>query len=220
MTKFLVTLLLCSSVICASAQGMFGVQAGGGYTTGYKSRLTPAVEGYYLHKITHRLYAGGSVFYQRFSMLNTLPAYGSIKYGDVISIDHKSSYLFFSPKVDYGVGYRKYFHFHAALGLGLLAGGTQFTNTHLPYWTPPGGTPYGADTIAVNTTYNLPSSIVRLAFGASQRIPTRGYWNITLSQEAGIMPGSLSKGINELRTPYICFQIGIMHKYPMVFVEY
>ena len=45
------------------AQGMFGAQAGLGYGTAYKSKITPAVEGYYLQQIFPRIYIGGSLFF-------------------------------------------------------------------------------------------------------------------------------------------------------------
>jgi hypothetical protein len=88
----------------------------------------------------------------------------------------------------------------------------------MPFWTPPGGTPYGADTVAVNTSYNIPGVILRYGVGITERIPTHRYWNITLTQEFGFLPGSLSKG-TPLKTPGILFQVGVMHKYPLVRVE-
>ncbi len=213
-----VLLLLCCKFVMA--QGMFGAQAGIGFATAYKGKITPAFEAYYLYRINHRLYAGGAVSLQRYSMNNELNTGSSISYGDVISISQKSSYTFISPKIDYGIGYRKYLHVHLSFGIGFYSGGGQWSNTHSPYWTPPGGTPYGADTIAVNTTYNIPKVIKRLGIGISERIPTRGYWNIMLSQEFGYMPGNISNSNPAMQTHYFCFQVGIMHKYPMVYVEY
>jgi hypothetical protein len=203
------------------AQGMFGAQAGIGFNSGgYHSKITPAVEAYYLHKIIPGLYAGGSVFFQKYSLLNELDAGSNPAYGDVISVSQKSAYVFLSPKIDYGFGYRKYLHVYATFGAGFYAGGGQWSNTHSPYWTPPGGTPFGADTIAVNTSYNIPGIITRFGLGFMERIPTHGYWNITLSQEYGSMPGGLSDGPYPFKTSYFCFTVGIMHKYPLVFVEY
>jgi hypothetical protein len=220
MKHYILAMLLCCAGISAAGQGMFGAQTGIGYTTGYDSRITPAVEAYYLHKVMHHLYAGGSLFFQRDSFNTPLNTGSNINYGDVVSIGQKTSFVFLSPKVDYAIDYRSYFHVFATFGLGVRMGGAQWSYTHAPFWTPPGGTPYGADTIAVNTTYNLPNAITRFGFGLAERIPTRRYWNIMLSQEVGFMPGSLSKGATPLQTPYICFQVGLMHKYPQVFVEY
>ena len=213
------------SLLCAPsfAQGMYGFQGGVGYTTAYQSHITPAFEGYYLHKVSkqlYRVYVGGSVYYQRYSFLNTLKTGGPVSYGDIISIRQKTSYAFISAKVDYGIGYHKYFHVNLSFGPGIFVGGSQYTNEHLPYWTPPGGNPYGADTSAVNTSFNIPSVIYRGAVGISERIPTQGFWNITFSQEFSFIPGNLSKTGPPLNTGYIAFQVGIMHKYPLVFVEY
>jgi hypothetical protein len=216
---FSTAVLFCFSFSCL-AQGMFGANTGLGFTPGLESKKTLAVEGYYLHKISHKIYAGLTLFYQRYSVQAPVDNSGVIQYGDVIDIRQKSSFVFISPKVDYGIGYRKYLHVFATMGPGIYAGGSQISNTHSPYWTPPGGTPYGADTLAVNTTYNIPSVIMRYGLGLMERIPTHKYWNITLSQEINFMPGGLSTGSTPIQTPYFCFQIGIMHKYPHVFVEY
>ena len=199
---------------------MYGVQAGMGYTPGYRSRLTPAIEGYYMHKLAYHLYGGGSLFLQRYSFKTDVGTGGAVKYGDVLGVEQRSNYLFISPKIDYAINYRSYFHVFATVGLGLRMGGSEWSYTHTPIWTPPGGTPYGADTTAVRTSYNLPNTKMRFGLGIAERIPTHGFWNIMLSQEVGFMPGSLTNGPYPLQTPYICFQVGIMHKYPQVWVEY
>ena len=202
------------------AQGMFGAQAGLGYTTAYKGHITPAFEGYYLHKAIPHLYAGGSLFIQKYSLLNEVKKDAVANYGDIISIRQKSTYAFISAKVDYGIGYRQYVHISLAFGPGFYLGGSQYTNQYLPYPTGSSGNAFGADTMAVNTTYNIPAVIFRGALGISERIPTHGYWNITLSQEFSLIPGNLSKSGPAMNTGYFAFQVGIMHKYPLVFVEY
>jgi hypothetical protein len=212
-----VLLLLCS---VARSQGMYGFQGGVGYTTSYKSHITPAFEGYYLYKAGHRIYAGGSVFFQKYSFTDEVTTGGPVNYGDLISITQKTSYAFISAKVDYGIGYRKHVHISLAFGPGLLLGGSQYANEHLPYWTTASGVPFGADTAGVNTSYNIPAVIYRAALGISERISTGGYWNIMLSQEFSFIPVNMSKNGPPLNTGYISFQVGIMHKYPMVFVEY
>src|ERR1700744_4099185 len=110
------------------SQGMFGFQAGIGYGTAYKATITPALEGYYLKKLTSRLYVGGSLFFQRYSFQNTLiKDTSNLNYGDLLSIRQKSSYLFFCPKIDFGFGYHKYIHANLSFGPGLYMGGTQYT---------------------------------------------------------------------------------------------
>jgi hypothetical protein len=215
----LVALLFCSAATPAVAQGIYGVQAGVGMTPGYDGRKTVAMEAYYLHKMAYHLYAGGSLFYQRYSIENPISTKGTASYGDVIAIRQKSSYVFVSPKVDWAINYRSYFHLFATAGVGIRMGGRQWTDTHQPLWTTPLGGPYGADTVAVNTTYNLPGVITRFGFGIAERIPTSRFFSILLSQEVGFMSG-LSKGPYPIQAPYFAFQIGITHKYPQVFVEY
>ncbi len=215
----LVALLLGIAAAPVAAQGIYGVQAGLGTTPTYKGRNTVAMEAYYLHKMAYHLYAGGSLFYQRYSIENPISTAGTASYGDVIAIRQKSSYVFVSPKVDWAINYRSYFHLFATAGVGIRMGGRQWTDTHQPLWTTPLGGPYGADTVAVNTTYNLPGIITRYGFGIAERIPTRRFFSILLSQEVGFMSG-LSKGPYPIQTPYFAFQVGITHKYPQVFVEY
>ncbi len=221
MKQYIITLLLCCSTAMSMAQGgMFGAKVGVGYTTAYDSKKTFSAEAFYLHKVNYHIFAGIVTGYQRFSLLDVLKTSGPISYGDVVSISHKTSYLYLNAKADIGVGYRKIWHFHAAGGPAFFVGGEQVSNTHQPFWTPPGGTPYGADTVAVNTQYNIRGVVPRAAFGITERIPTHRYWNITLTQEIGLTPGGLSKGVPGIKTQYVCFQVGLMHKYPHVRVEY
>lgn len=220
MKKAAAALILTLFFTPSFGQGMFGASGGLGLSTTDNAALTPAFNAYLLHKIIYRVYAGADLSLQRYSLLNTVKTGGPVSYGDIISVRQKSSYAFISAKVDYAIGYRKYIHFSLAFGPGIFVGGHQYTNTHLPYWTPVGGAPYGHDTVAVNTSYNIPNIIYRGAVSISERIPTRGYWNIMLSQEFSYLPGNLSKDGPALNTSYIAFHVGIMHKYPMVFVEY
>jgi hypothetical protein len=62
--------------------------------------------------------------------------------------------------------------------------------------------------------------LYRIGLGVTERIPTHGYWSITLSQDFSFLPGKLNTGGANLNTGYFCFTIGIMHKYPQVMVEY
>lgn len=202
------------------AQGMYGAQLGLGYSMGYTSKLTPNFDAFCLHKVIRRVYAGGELSVQRYSMLNDIKTSGAANYGDIISVSEKANYAFLCAKVDYAVGFHQYFHFSLSYGPGIFVGGHQYTNTHLPYWTTPGGASYGADTTAVNTTYNIPNVTFKGSFAISERIPTPGYWNILLSQEFNFLPGNLSNNGPAFNTSYIAFKVGIMHKYPMVFVEY
>ena len=202
-------------------QGMFGAQAGLGYGTAYKSKITPAFEGYYLQQIFPRIYIGGSIFYQRYSFKNTLISdTNNLAYGDVISINQRSSYLFLCPKIDLGIGFHRYVHLSLAFGPGLYLGGNQYTYAFQPFWTNTSGVSYGKDTVSNNTSYNIPKVVYRVALGVSERIPTHRYWNIMLSQEFSFLPGYISHGDPKMSTGYFSFQVGIMHKYPMKFIEY
>lgn len=213
--------LLLPMLLCAAAygQGMFGASAGLGIPTGFKNKNTLTGEVYYLHKITQRLYIGATAMYQRYSLMQNFDVQTN-NYGDILDVRQKSTYIYLSPKADFGIGYRKYLHVFASAGIGFYAGGKQYSDTHVPYWTPPGGVPYGSDTIGVNTSYNIPSVLPRFGFGFMERIPTHRYWHITLMQEFSLLAGNASEGNPPMKINYISFGIGIMHKYPMVRVDY
>ena len=221
MKKIVLIALLSFFTTITYAQGMFGAQAGLGYGTGYKAYITPAFEGYYLQQIFPRIYIGGTFFFQRYSFQNTLiKDTANLAYGDVLSIRQRSSYLFFCPKIDFGFGFHKYIHASLSFGPGLYMGGNQYTYQFQPFWTNTSGISYGRDTVSTNTTYNIPKVIYRVAAGISERLPTHGYWNIMFAQEFSYIPGYISHGNPNLSTGYVSFQVGIMHKYPMKFVEY
>lgn len=193
----------------AGAQGMFGFMGGAGYATGYKGYVTPTFESYYLGKLSRRFYVGGSMSFQRYSLLKEMHNGG---WGD---ITQKSNYLFLCAKADVGIGNRNLFHVHLAAGPGFNTGGQQWIRQIMPisHW---GGTiPYDYE-----TSYNLRNVVARATVGISERIPTHRYWNIMLSQEFTWLPGSLTKSGEAIHTNYFAFTVGIMHKYPHVRVDH
>ena len=223
MKSAFIAALLTLSGLHSHAQGgggMYGITAGIGATTAYKPKMTLAAEGFFLKKITPHVYLGGMVAFEKYSFTSeySIDA-ASITYGDIVSIKQKSAYAFIGPKLDVGIGYRKYVHAHLSAGPGFYMGGQQRTYEHQPYWTA-GGLPFGHDTVGVNTGVNIPAVIMRIGIGVSERIPTGGHWNIMLTQQVSMLPGDISKHTPSLQTGYFSFQIGIMHKYPLRFVEY
>lgn len=205
--------------INARAQGLYGFEAGLGKTTSFKGKLVPEFKGYILGCITRHLYAGGGVDYERYSFTRTSDiAPAGVKFGDVLYVRSRTSFLYFYPKVDLGIGYRQYVHINANFGAGVYMGGGQWANKYEPYWTTSTGT-FGKDTITYNTASRVPQLMLRYGIGLSERIPTHGYWNIILSQDLGIMTRSLNKDMAFLKSNYIAFSIGVSHKYPMVIME-
>jgi hypothetical protein len=202
------------------SQGMYGFEGGLGRATAGKSYTTPVFTGYVLGKLTRSFYVGVAVSYQQYSFRYSYNhSAASLTDGDIISIRNKSSYVIFSPKLDFGIGYRKYFHLHTTFGLGLLAEGCQVSNTYGTYAAaPPVST--GHDTMAVYSTHNLPTLLSRYTIGVTWRIPTLRYWNIVVGGEYAYIPTNLSTHGPGLRTNFYCFTVGISHKYPMTFVEY
>lgn len=216
----LIAFLSCCTISCFS-QGMYGVDAGVGKVTSYQSYKTPAFAAYFLTKINRSIYCGGSLNYQRYSFLYSSDvAPSAVTYGDVLNTRLKSSYLFFSPKIDFGIGYRKYLHLNFSVGAGVFMGGSEWTNKYEQYFILPAATSFRSDTALYNTSYNIPNLVFRYAAGLSERIPTRHFWNIVLSQEFSYLARKLNYGGPNLKTNYIAFTVGIMHKYPQVAIEY
>ncbi len=202
----------------SAAQGMYGFEGGLGKSTTARAYTTPAFSGYYLSKLSRTFYLGAALNYERYSFLNNYNPV-SPSYGDIISIRQKSSYVILSPKLDVGIGYRKYWHVFASFGAGMLLSGNQVTNKYDHYSTlPPVYT--ANDTVSHYTSYDLPVLLSRYSFGVARRISTGGYWNIMLSAAYSYIPTNLTTHGPALRTNYFAFTIGIMHKYPMVLVEY
>lgn len=210
--------LLCFSFFSSHAQGMYGFEAGLGKATLGKSKLTPTLRGYYLKKLSRRIYAGGGISWERYSFNHYINP-GNAAYGDALSIRQKSSYVFFTPKIDLGIGYRQYVHLSLSFGPGVFAGGSKFTNQYDPLLNS-SGQYYGGDTATYDNTGNIKTLICRFGLGVSERIPTQGHWNITLTQEFGYIPSKLNFPGTDIKSNYFCLTVGIMHKYPMVFVEY
>ena len=220
MKRIILLLLLSFFATQSYSQGLYGFEAGLGKATLKKSKITPAFEGYYLKRFTRSIYVGVSLFFERFSFTyyNDKLTPGNVNYGDLLSFNKKCSYLFLTPKFDLGIGYRKYWHASFAFGPGLLLGGQQHSNRFEPFWTSPGA--YGRDTVTFYTNYNIPLTQLQCRLGVSRRISTLAYWNIMFSLDYTYMPRHISVGPPDLRTDAVCFTVGIMHKYPQVFVEY
>ncbi len=202
------------------AQGLYGIEAGLCKATISKSKITPALEGYYMKRFTRSVYIGAALSFQRYSFVYTDKSLtpGNVRFGDVLSVSQKCSYLFLAPKFDLGIGYRKYWHANVAFGPGILLGGQQYTNKFEPFWTVP--SPYGRDTTTFITANSIPIFRAQLRAGVSRRITTLGFWNIMISADYTYLPGNISTAKPNLQTNAFCFTVGVMHKYPQVFVEY
>jgi hypothetical protein len=210
--------LLSLLALQSHAQGMYGFSAGLGRTMISKSYITPTLQAFYYFRLSRSFYLGAAAALQRFSFDTHT---GNAKaYGDVLSIRQKTSYFYLSPKIDYGIGYRKYIHIAFSFGPGILLGGSQSSSTYEPLFITPGTNSYGSDTVKYNTTLNLPVLSSRFGLEVTERIPTLRYWNIILSQEFSFLPNNFSTHGPNLKTNYISFTVGIMHKYPQVLVEY
>jgi len=214
-----VLFLTLSTIPSFGQQGKYGFEAGAGYTTFNKSYLTPTIQGYWLGRLSHTFYLGGAVTFQRYSMKYSFsPAQSFVAFGDILSLRQKSDYLFFTPRLEAGIGRTKHLFVNFSLGPGIYMGGNQWTNQYRPLWTTPSGY-YGTDTATTNTSYNVPTFKFRYAAGFRQRFTMYGYWNLVFTEEFNYIPGNLSKQGPGMKTNYLSFTMGIMHKYPSVAME-
>jgi hypothetical protein len=218
MKQFILLTFFSFFALGCFAQGMYGFEFGIGKASISKSYVTPEFTGYCLVKLSRTFYLGGAMSYERYSFDHSYnQSSANVVPGEVISIKQKSSYLFFTPKVDVGIGYRKYYHVFASFGPGILLSGKQWSNKIEPYVNPSGSTTM--DTTAIYTANNLPVLVSRYTIGASRRIPTNRYFNLMVSAEYSYIPTNLTTHGPALKTNYFCITIGVMHKYPMVVIE-
>ncbi len=217
MRIILITALFILLGMNSYSQGQYGFIAGTGFTTSYSSHYTPTLDGYFLTRLTRSIYAGGALSFRRYSFEYSSGT-GNPAYGDVLSITQKSSYLYFAPRIDLGVGYRKRFHFYFALGPGILLGGNKETSYYEPRYQHTGPST-GSDTLTANTNSSMRTLIFNYAVGVTYRLPL-GYWNVILSQEISYISSKLNYPGTNLNTSFLNLSVGLVHKYPQVTVEY
>ena len=204
-------LLVLFSVKCFS-QGYYSFETGAGKVSSYGNYYTPASEAAYMKMLFKHCYIGGAIDWRYFSFTyaDAFPQYTDPNYGYISSINHHSSYLFFSPLIDISIGERQIFHFNVNAGPGIYLDGNE-TTTYVSNRLP-GNIVYNN----INTTKDNNKVIYQYGYGFSEYIPTRWNWLIKLSQQWSILgrdlnsPNAYSPG---LRSNYVCFTIGISHYY-------
>ncbi len=78
------------SVFHCLSQGQYGIEAGVDKATISKSKVTPALEIYYMKRVTRSVYIGPSLSLQRYSFVyNTGFTPTNVSYGDVLSVSTK-----------------------------------------------------------------------------------------------------------------------------------
>ena len=205
--KVVCFVLLFAAATPSFSQGKYGFEAGAGYSTFSKSYFTPAFQGYWLGRLTHTFYFGGAISFERFSMGYTNNA-ATRDSGSIFNIRQKSDYLFFTPRLEMGIGRYKHLFANFSMGPGIYLGGNQWTHE---YQTGYGFIP---DTIFVNSSYNVQNIIFRISGGLKQRFTTYSYWNIVVSEEFNYIPGRLSRQTPDFKTNGFTVTVGVMHKYP------
>ncbi len=217
MKRIAAAILFCLCSQYSFAQGSYGFGMGIGSCTAPKARITPAFEGYHLWKLSARWYAGIHTSLERYSFLYEInPAFPN--YGDAINIRQKSSFLYLTPRLDFGLGYRRHLHISLLAGPGVVMSAGQTTNTYEPLLRTPTAN-IGADTVGFRTSYNVPRIVYKAGVHITERISTHGYFNIALTQQVHYLFSELAKNVPSVSPIYFCFTVGLVHKYPQVWRE-
>ncbi len=222
MKRYLLSILLLISSLTAFSQGTVGVQMGLGSTTEYSTFITPAYSVEYLKSINESVNFGLAVFYENYTFTHTLfsqpHSYGPNTYEFV---EHNSDYLFLAPKIDIALDRKKQiFHFFTTLGIGRLLSGNQSTeyayyaNVYKP--SSPSGRGYMWSVSNNDYSDKINQSIFRIGTGFTQYVKIAAGIHVTLTEEFGLIPSKLSRGIQispDFRENYVVLKAGIAYKY-------
>jgi len=218
MKRFLlpVLFLLCSTNVYS--QGIYGFEAGAGTVSSYGNYYTPTIEAGYLKMLFPHVLVGGAIDWRYFSFYyyDPLQQYADPNFGNILTVNHHSAYLFLSPMLDISIGENQYIHLNCSIGPGFYLYGGEATD-YVSY-SYAGIPQYNT----INTSKNINRVIYQYSVGLSEYIPTRGYWSIKLSQQYSMLGRNLNTdwGIAPpLRTDYMSFTIGISHYYQRIFYK-
>ena len=164
----------------------------------------------YLRKVGGHVYLGAKIYWEQYSFVYEKDNISSDDAGSD-HVDHKSSYLFFAPTIDVGIGRRQRCHTYVSTALGNMVSGYQKTNVAY----------YGIGGPHFDSTYTSSSSIThlifRLNFGLVQHIRLDKLWHITISEGFSFMFSNLTvvDNVADLATihpGYLSLQVGLMRK--------
>jgi len=211
------TVIFLSVSIHSNSQEMWGLQGGIGQSTTktYQTNIKPTFGIQYLTAVAPHLYMGGSVFYENYSLLLTIPPNYIL---DSVTLDCR--YLFLAPKLNVGIGQNEYIHLFFSFGAGVLISGQQtsyFAQRLLSH-----GVYQGTNYSTESNPDMMNRLITRIGAGITEHIHIGSDLDITLTEEFGYLPSALSKGAgyytspypySAFRTNYVSLQAGLMSKY-------
>ena len=216
MKRLLLILFIVSVNLDAISQGIYGFDGGIGSVSDYNGKYLPTCSANYLKMVIPHVYLGCTIDCRFFSFnySDLSQQYADPNYGNIVNIDHKSSYIFFSPLIDVSIGEKQIIHLNCNVGPGFYLYGSETTK----YLTNslPGTNVYNY----INTSNHNSNVIYQYSFGISESIPTKGYWSIKFSQQYCILGMDLNSGYSTgpaLRSDYYSFTVGISHYYGKVY---
>ncbi len=205
----------------AQTNTFIGVYGGGGLSTRYNYDVAISGGVDFVKGLFHRTGLGFNLFYQTYGMEYDNEQY-SVKHGGGnagVVVLNQSSYIFFAPKFDYGMGRRENIHFYVNAGVGYNMSGTETMRK----WDKSNGSGYGNYDSLINTTTNINKLVMRVGVGFTEYLFTSRTWRFTVTEEFGFINKSLSTTsdfLNPSRTQYsprdlkptlFSLQIGMTH---------
>lgn len=219
MKSTLLSILAALLAIGAQAQGIYGFYGGVSSTTTYTSKASPKVGTTYVVGVATHVYIGGTMFTENYDLTNYDNHFAQFG-GPAYTITHNTTYLYAAPKVEVAIGHNEYFRFFLNGGPGFLLSGSQQITADRPY-NPFAGAHSGLGYDTAYTNNNITSKLFRIGLGATQHVPIFRNWDVTFTEELGLLPGWLSKNNQgysgdaamNMRSNSISVMVGISHRY-------
>jgi hypothetical protein len=221
----LAAFLSCFAVPGFSQEGtntIFGLYGGAGMATSNNYNVAPSVGFSFIKGIHTRGFLGADLFYQTFSLYYDNEAHGATHGAGTAGaiVRNASSYVFITPKLEYGFGRYQHVHIYGSVGAGFKVGGydslRKFDHSYSST-----GNPNNYDS-SLDQSKNMNSLLLRFSVGVKEYFSLGAHWRFTLTEDFGFIGSSLTKDdlTNPSRTPYtprslspgyISLQIGIAH---------
>lgn len=219
MKSTLLSILAALLAMGAQAQGIYGFYGGVSSTTTYTSKASPKVGTTYVVGVATHVYLGGTMFTENYDLTNYDNHFAQFG-GPAYTITHNTTYLYAAPKVEVAIGHNEYFRFFLNGGPGFLLSGSQQITADRPY-NPFAGAHSGLGYDTAYTNGNITTKLFRIGLGATQHVPIFRNWDITFTEELGLLPGWLSKNNQgysgdaamNMRSNSISVMVGISHRY-------
>ncbi len=219
MKSTLLSIIAAVLAIGAKAQGIYGFYGGVSATTTYTSKASPKVGTTYVVGVATHVYLGGTMFTENYDLTNYDNHFAQFG-GPAYTITHNTTYLYAAPKIEVAIGHQEYFRFFLNGGPGFLLSGSQLITADRPY-NPYAGAHSGLGYDTAYTNGNITTKLFRIGLGATQHVPIFRNWDVTFTEELGLLPGWLSKntqGYNgdaamNMRSNSISVMVGISHRY-------